>query len=47
MDVPFEWVNPRRVDLLDANESTWAFVTVDRVGDEGKSHVTALEELGG
>jgi hypothetical protein len=30
------------IDLLDANESIWAFVLVDRVGSAGKSLVGAL-----
>ncbi len=34
-------------DLLDVNESTWAFGTVESLGCDEKSHVTALEKLGG
>jgi hypothetical protein len=46
------WPNPggakgiRTPDLLDANESTWAFMPVDRVGCDRKPHVRALEQLG-
>jgi hypothetical protein len=45
MDVPFEGVTPLRVDLLDANESTWAFALVEHVGGAGKLHVTWLVTL--
>jgi hypothetical protein len=34
-------------DLLDANETTWAFGPADRVGSVGKARVTALKQLGG
>jgi hypothetical protein len=37
----------RRADLLDANESTWAFRSTDSVGGIGKGHVTVLTQLGG
>jgi hypothetical protein len=33
-------------DLLDANESTWAFVVANRVGREGKLQFRRLEPLG-
>jgi len=32
-------------DLLDANESTWAFVAIDRVGSVQKSEVRRLGAL--
>jgi hypothetical protein len=34
-------------DLLDANESTWTFATVDRVCSEGKVHFRRLTALAG
>jgi len=34
-------------DLLDANETTWAFKPTDRVGSVRKAQVTALKQLGG
>lgn len=33
----------RTFDLLDANESTWAFAMTDCVGGKEKTHVTWLE----
>ena len=35
----------RTPDLLDANESTWAFALVEQVGGAGKLHVTWLVTL--
>ena len=32
-------------DLLDANETIWAFGLFDSVGDVGNPHITALERL--
>jgi hypothetical protein len=36
----------RTPDLLDANETTRTFATLDHVGCDRKPHVTALEQLG-
>src|ERR1700758_4265223 len=37
--------NTTCADLLDANESTWAFVAIDRVGSVQKSEVRRLGAL--
>jgi hypothetical protein len=37
----------RTPGLLDANESTWAFAVVGRVGGERKGHVTRFTTLAG
>jgi hypothetical protein len=41
--VPISQAGRVTVDLLDANESTWAFEALDRVGRIKKPHVRRLE----